>query len=555
MSGRLSSASHSHAFGPATFRHNYRAWIGFIVVLAAVLLAVAGVHNWRLLNSDAIAYMRLAEHYAAGRTHLMISGYWGPLISWLMVPWLWMGLPVLTAARIVMGGSGLVFIAGTVVLLRRLELPHGMQIAGAGVAAVSAVVWSVTEMTPDLLLAGVVALAVASMISEDWIKSSRGPCWTGAWWGIAYACKAVGLPVGLGCCGGLGFLWWLTRRDLRGRVVSSVIKTMLVFGLTAGPWICLISWKYHRPVFSTSAAIGHAIVGPNDVDRSQPFALQFHQPDPGRLTSWEDPSNLPYQYWSPWRRLDYARYQLTLMGGNIWVALFRLLGLDLIGLSWVVLAGGLVYLTRQCVQAAGRENVGPTTRWAWGVVPVLCVMGTYLPVYAAEMRFYYPCFPMLLAIGLGAIHELGMRRPDLKRLQMLLAGLMVLCFAGPGTIQLQPALAGFKDPAVISAWDLAHRLEKAGVEGPIAGSAMLEGQRVGLYVAFILGRPWYGDERHPTPEDFLKSGAAVMIFNRQDPSLAAFLTHPSLRDMDAELLADRADRDSYPLKVFRPLHR
>ncbi|HAV63065.1 MAG TPA: hypothetical protein DCY13_11965, partial [Verrucomicrobiales bacterium] len=45
------------------------------------LLVLAGALNWLnrfVLNTDAVAYLRLAEYYATGRTELMISGYWGP---------------------------------------------------------------------------------------------------------------------------------------------------------------------------------------------------------------------------------------------------------------------------------------------------------------------------------------------------------------------------------------------------------------------------------------------------------------------------------------------
>lgn len=539
--------------GPNLRLRQYYSGLGFVVVLQAILLVIAGKNNWPLLNSDAIAYMRLAEHYAAGRADLMISGYWGPLISWLMAPWLWLGLESLTAARIVMGCSGLAFLASTVFLLTRLGISPGQRLCGAIVAAITGIVWSVTEITPDLLLASLLTMAAGSMISIQWLESRQGPWQAGVWMALAYTCKAVGMPIALGCCGGFGFLWWLTQPAQHRCVLKQLLRTVLIFGLLAGLWISVISLKYQRLVFSTSARIGHAVVGPNDLDRSQAFALQFHQPPPGRLTSWEDPSNLPYQYWSPWERSDYLRHQVSLIGRNVMVARHRLAELDLIGIDQLVLVVGWVFLLGQCVSAVRRTpEASRVSYWPWTVVPVCCLVGTYLPVYAAEARFYYPCFPLLLASGLGALDELGIRRPDLSRLKNLLTGLVLMCFAGPGIIQFYPALAGFKDPAVIYAWDLAARIEKAGLRGPIAGSGMIEGQRVGLYVAYILRRPWYGDERHPTPETFLKSGAEVMVFNRLDSSSAGFLTHPAIRDLDPELFADRAGNDLYPLKLFKP---
>ena len=66
--------------------------VGLAWVLAAalaiqiVLLIVAGWHGRYLLNTDAIAYLRIASYYASGQMDLMVSGYWGPLLSWLVAP-------------------------------------------------------------------------------------------------------------------------------------------------------------------------------------------------------------------------------------------------------------------------------------------------------------------------------------------------------------------------------------------------------------------------------------------------------------------------------------
>jgi hypothetical protein len=567
------------------FLHRDRRWFGLILMVQAALMAIAAWHNQGLLNTDAIAYLRIAEYYATGQTQLMISGYWGPLISWLMAPWLTLGASPFTAARVVMGFSGFLFLLGTHYLLVQLKLGAGARmdevaaargprrgekrhqlaaaepgagrregsslLVGTAIAALTGAVWSVTEITPDLMLAGLVALALGQMLSDGWAESRWRACTAGITWGLAYCCKAVGLPIALISMGGLGGLWWLTRRDQRRQVIRHLLLTLLGLGLIASPWIGTISAKYQRLTFSTSAAIGHAIVGPTDVNRFHPFALQFRAPPTGRLTVWEDPSNLPYRYWSFWDNTEYARHQLALIASNVKVAYYRIREMDLIGLGVVAVACGLVMLVIQGIDAIGhRALVGAGGRWCWLVIPVAALMGTYLPVYAAEARFYYPTFPCLLALGMGAVEELRQLRPQLSRLRSILVVLAFVCFAGPAMIRLEPALRGFEDPAVISAWDLAHRLEQAGLKGPMAGSGMIQGQRTGLYAAFILGVPWCGDEPQPLPDDFLRCGAAIMVFNRADPAAASFLAHASFRNLDPVLFGDAATSAKYPLQAL-----
>src|SRR5207245_8633558 len=81
-----------------------------------------------------------------------------------------------------------------------------------------------------------------------------------------------------------------------------------------------ICGKERALTFTTSARIAHAIVGPPDVDRYHPVFRRYHVPEPGRLTSWEDPSHMPYHYWSPLDSVAHAVYQLKLMYWNaLWV--------------------------------------------------------------------------------------------------------------------------------------------------------------------------------------------------------------------------------------------
>src|SRR6266496_4293123 len=81
-----------------------------VFVSQIIALAAAGWINRQALNPDGIAYMRIASYYASGRMDLAISGYWGPLLSWLLVPWLKAGVTAVAAARSVMALSAVYFL-------------------------------------------------------------------------------------------------------------------------------------------------------------------------------------------------------------------------------------------------------------------------------------------------------------------------------------------------------------------------------------------------------------------------------------------------------------
>src|SRR5204862_241539 len=75
----------------------------------------------------------------------------------------------------------------------------------------------------------------------------------------------------------------------------SLAITLAMFACVAGLWMLVLSNKYGKPTFSTTARIAHALAGPGVGDRYHPTFRTFHEPESGRVTSWEDPTSMPYQ--------------------------------------------------------------------------------------------------------------------------------------------------------------------------------------------------------------------------------------------------------------------
>src|SRR5207247_5607392 len=91
--------------------------------------------------------------------------------------------------------------------------------------------------------------------------------------------------------------------------------------------------------------------------------------------------------------------------------------------------------------------------------------------------------------------------------------------------------------AGVQAHLLARKISEAHLAGPIAGSGSLPGGRTGLYVAFLLDQPWYGDEPHPSAAGFKRSGARLIIVRRGNPVVRELDADPPFRSLDAALLA------------------
>jgi hypothetical protein len=316
--------------------------------------------------------------------------------------------------------------------------------------------------------------------------------------------------------------------------------------LICSPWLTVISVKYGTLTFGTSGPLNHAIVGPPDIERYHPFGVTFHHPEAGRVTSWEDPAPALYHQWSPFHSFDYASYQLQLILSNLVTELLLLKSLDLVGL-------GLLALCFAFVLRPGQEVIGQQ-RWRWLVVPVICLTFIYSPVFASEQRFFYPVFAMLLGTTIGALLRLT-EAPGLHRLRLLGLILVTVCFAGPGLIQLRPALTGIDEPASRCAGQLANKLRAAGLEGPIAGSAPLNGCRTGLYVAYLIGQPWFGDKLDATPDEFAASNARIILVNRNRRIAAELGDSNKFRNLDQKIFGSPETAAQFPLIAFERVSR
>ena len=528
----------------------------WLFALQAALLAVAAARNLQQLNPDAIAYLRIAGYYAGGQMELAVTGYWGPLLSWLMVPLLKADAAPLVAGRVVMVVSGVVFLAGAVSVFRAFRLPRVALLTGACIAAAWSVFWSVRHITPDLLLAGLVALAVSATVklflccsrrgaeagcfnSEFRIRLLTSAATAGGWWGLAYLAKAVALPLALLTTAGLAVFAMSGRRELRAKLAVRLGLVWLGIALVGGPWIAVLSLHYGQFTFSTTGPIAHALAGPGEQAAAHPAMTTLHQPDAGRVTQWEEPSRMKYRHWSPLASGENFRHQLAVVGGNLgvcwdWLNPWRgwLNGAELpawrrwLGTFDLLGIGGLALLLAGCCVVRNWQRLR-RQRWGWALVPVLALGGLYLPffVMAEDNRYFYPALPFLWVLAVGAWGGWARGRVGF--------GVVNLAFGLAALAWLAAALVGIPNQASREAHVLAAQLRAEDVAGPFAGSAPLPGGRTGLYTAFLLGGRWLGDAPQAGPGEFVQSGAQVVFVRRGTPALAELTADRGWREWNA----------------------
>jgi hypothetical protein len=478
---------------------------GFIFTIQIALLFVAASRDLNNLNPDAVAYLRVAHYYADGSFALAITGYWGPLLSWLMAPLLALKADPIVTARAAMLISAIVFQIGAmriyhVMLKRRTDV-----VLASLITIAFTVVWSTVLIEPDLLMSGLVLVGMSHTLGRD--SAVRGSdFWAGLFYGLAYLAKSVALPISIALIITLHGLCILAGDRPARAGIQAAIRTFLTLIMTAAPWILILSYHYGFPTFSTSAPISHAIVGPSAL--THPIMYRsFGVPEPGRITSWEEPELSLYKLWSPLDSAAAFKHQLRLMWHNLLLISAVLRSNDLIGFGASAAVLGLIFARgRLCYE-----------KWRFSAPAIAVMVGVFLPVFAEDDRYYIACYPLLLSASFGFVSDLfgpdpvGRRQawsiPARTLAIIVVSGSFGLAVAHP----LKAALKGFTSPEYVLAQHFAAILERS-PGAPLASVGPPRGVAIpALYTAYLTNRAYYGNRIDDPSLDELPSNRPLVL--------------------------------------------
>lgn len=500
-----------------------------IQITGLVLVALPFRHA---LNPDAISYMQVAQHGLNGNWELAVTGYWGPLLSWLLMPFIAAGIPTQFGARLLMILSALFFLDSSEKLLKNSSLSKTKRMIILWSLWFCTLLWSVENITPDLLLAGIYLRIFNAIQTENWLTSTESAIRTGLWFAAAYLAKSVALPVTLAFFA----ISLLIRKFLfhRSPIESSpqnCLALAIAWLLPVSLWVLTLSIHYQKPTFSTSAAIVHATVGPPDTQR-YPLGFNIETPQPGRITTWEDPTLGPDQFWNPFSSPALFAHQVSIILRNLFPA-------AIVTSSVFLLAIPTVFLITSLTLNFLPTNT-PKTLHSWiypskmrailagGLVAVN--VGVYMPTLLppSEQRYFYVLAPVLvLVLAENVKLEFARKRPALFVGLIALSGLVVPSLAR------WMVLPPLKDSAFEIAYQAADNLNsQAGFEpGPIVGNARMPRGRAGLFLSWYLQVPWYGGSPEATMEDYLKSGARILALSADDPRTFEADSHPEIKPL------------------------
>ncbi len=123
-------------------------WLGS----SAALIYGAFKLRYSMTNIDGISYMRIAEHWAAGRFDEAVNAYWSPMISWTMLPFMGLGADTQLAFMLASASWASVGVAAGTYFVFRQTNRNFFSALVVGVTVWVLCAGNLMNLTPDLLV-------------------------------------------------------------------------------------------------------------------------------------------------------------------------------------------------------------------------------------------------------------------------------------------------------------------------------------------------------------------------------------------------------------------
>jgi hypothetical protein len=81
----------------------------------------------------------------------------------------------------------------------------------------------------------------------------------------------------------------------------------------------------------------------------------------------------------------------------------------------------------------------------------------------------------------------------------------------------------------------------------------LPGGRAGLYLAYLLNQPWYGDKPTADASSYRQSGASLIVVRRDSRIALELESDAWFRDLDPQLFGSTDEAGRFPLHVYKNL--
>ena len=400
-----------------SFASKFDLWLVLVLIVYIILGgSLVGYYRYQI-NPDGISYISIAQKYLNGDFTNAINGYWGPLISWFLMPFLYFGLEPLLAAKVLNLIIGLITIIALCGLSHRFPMSGSIRTMVLFSAIPVVLSFAFSEITPDLLLTCILVFYLSVIFGADYGAGMKKGIVCGVLGGTAYLAKSFAFPFFISHFLIMNVIHYFRSETIQARkkIVHNFLAGAVVFALISGVWIGLMSNKYGEFTWSRAGMINLRAPTDPSVRGVSPFKGGFREPPNATAVSSVEEPGFPEKQikelrsardgkvsnWTNLRirvknRLNHA-LECTKKTGTILMA-FSPLSL-VIGIAYV-----LFWLQRFSIKAiepevlyssvtlalytGGYSLIHVTPRYLWIICLVLLLMGGYVLFKLFQNKFF-----------------------------------------------------------------------------------------------------------------------------------------------------------------------
>ena len=457
----------------------------FLVIYSLLAIVLMNYYQF-IITADGISYIGLAQSYLVGNGGDAINGYWGPLFSWLLTPFLLFAKTPLQAsifAKIVSLIVGFFTIIGVDKLSTKLSVQRLFKLAILTTMVPVTLSFAFNMITPDLLVTCLLLYYLIIIFDPKYPDKLLNGLFCGILGATAFLAKSYALPffiVHFVLFNSIYYVKEISKLKKKNLLKNFFLGIAILF-VISGVWIGAISDKYGELTLGTSGAYNQALVGPESQGHPMYYQGLLQPSNKNAVSVWEDPSYLKMKKWSPFQSESYLKHQINIVLQNIAKTFTYLESFSVLSIFLIVLS--LILITRSVFKDS-RDNL------IYLLVTITIYCGGYT-LLLVEMRYIYLVCILLIIMAFYMINKAYNLKVVNVKIKNILLILVVFSFilvpviclvqfvnVGEGTYNLSQSLA-----------------TDYGMHGNIASDGNWERT---LILSYYLNSKYYGITRNAT---------------------------------------------------------
>ncbi len=261
--------------------HKYNLY--FSVLLFSALFVILWPLYQYIFDVDGVGYAMVARRLAAGDYGNAVNGYWSPLHSWIIVPFLKLGISEAITFKL---SNGFLSVATLFVinsLTKKFELTEHQRSAIIFTSVIMLLHYCYYELAADILLVPLFLLYVNLVLSKNFFQNLKLQLLAGFIAALCYFAKTYSFPLLIL----LHLALSIHNLYATGKFQwKSLLLFFTAFLLCCLPWIIAISTKYHFLTIGTAGKLTWTWYLGGVVHTENFFHIPLYQ---NSTSWWEDP--------------------------------------------------------------------------------------------------------------------------------------------------------------------------------------------------------------------------------------------------------------------------